>query len=98
MTKTYIVVALRLVLALTMPDAAQAWPGQSSAPPQSIACLENDRRTECNAAVLVRVAVVDKATHARLYAHGAERPTNLQPRTVRSPARDEDPLASMHFE
>ncbi|OAF12933.1 hypothetical protein AYJ54_45120 [Bradyrhizobium centrolobii] len=106
MTRTYIVAAVRLVLSLTMPDAAQAWRGQD---PASIAiaslsattCTEQEARGECHASVLahgIPVALSRKTAQARPHVHGAERPTNSPPPPARFPDHEEDPFASMHFE
>jgi hypothetical protein len=90
MTKPTIVTALRLILALAIAGPAQAWPGQSS----GFRCAWGGEPTECD---VLSVALVHK--HALVHPHirRTERaaiplaPTHL-------PDREEDPLASMHFE
>lgn len=105
MTKIYVAAAFRLVLSLATPNAAQAWSGPASvgiAPPTAIACPENDERTECSSAVVARgmaVALARKAMQPHPYVRrSAQHPTYSPPPPSRSPAHEEDPLASMHFE
>lgn len=88
MTKTSIVAALRIILSLAIAGPAQAWPGQSS----SIDCSWGSEPTECQA---LTMALVHKHAHPHMHRtlHAA---IPLAP-TYRHD-RDEDPLASMHFE
>lgn len=88
MTKTTIVAALRLILSLAIAGPAQAWLGQSS----GIDCTGSSEQTEC--AMLT-------ATLVRMHPHPHMRRTEnaaipLAP--THRPNRNEDPLASMHFE
>ncbi|WP_426419621.1 hypothetical protein [Bradyrhizobium genosp. A] len=90
MTKTSIVAALRIILSLAIAGPAQARPGQSS----SIDCAWGGEPTECQALTIALV-------HKRALAHPHMRRTlhaaiPLAP--THQPDRDEDPLASMHFE
>lgn len=88
MTKTTIVAALRLILSLAIADPAQAWPGQSS----GIDCTGSSEQMECDVltATLVRK---HPHPHMRRTLHAA---IPLAP--THQPDRNEDPLASMHFE
>jgi steroid 5-alpha reductase family enzyme len=90
MTKTSIVAALRIILSLAIAGPAEAWPGQSS----SIDCAWGGEPTECQA---LTMTLVHKHTlahpHMRRTLHAAN---PLAP--THQPGRDEDPLASMHFE
>lgn len=88
MTKTTMVAALRLILSLAIAGPAQAWPGQSS----GIHCTGSSEQMECD---------VLTATLVRKHAHPHLRRTEhaaipLAP--THQPDRNEDPLASMHFE
>lgn len=88
MTKTTIVAALRLILSFAIAGPAQAWPGQSS----GIGCTGSIEQMECD--VLTATLVRKHAhPHIRRTEHAAIplAPTHL-------PDREEDPLASMHFE
>lgn len=88
MTKRTIVAALRLILSLAIAGPAQAWPGQSS----DIDCTGSSEQMECD--VLTATLVRKHAhPHIRRTEHAAL-PLAPTPR----PDRDEDPLASMHFE
>lgn len=88
MTKTSVVAALRIILSLAIAGPAQAWPGQSS----SIDCAWGSEPTECQA---LTMALVHKHAHARM--RRTERAAiPLAP--THQPDRNEDPLASMHFE
>lgn len=90
MTKTIIVTALRLILSLAIGGPAQAWPAQSSA----IDCAWGGEPTECEALI---VALVRK--HGPAHAHIRKADHAVRPLVpMRLPGRDEDPLASMHFE
>jgi hypothetical protein len=90
MTKTIIVSALRLILSLAIAGPAQAWPGQSS----SIGCAWGGESTECEA---LTMALVHK--HALAHPHSRKTEHAAIPLAPpRLPDRDEDPLASMHFE
>lgn len=86
MTKTMIVTALRLMLSLAIGGTAQAWPGQFS----SIDCGSGGEPTECEA--LARKHALAHP-HIRKSEHAA-----IPLARTRLPDRDEDPLASMHFE
>lgn len=88
MTKTSIVASLRIILSLAIAGPAQAWPGQSS----SIDCAWGGEPTECQA---LTMALVHK--HANPHVHRTEHAAiPLAP--THQPDRDEDPVASMHFE
>lgn len=88
MTKTTIVAALRLILSLGVAGPAQAWPGQSS----GINCTGSSEQMECD--VLTATLVRTHAhPHMRRMEHAA---IPLAP--THQPDRNEDPLASMHFE
>lgn len=87
MTKTIIVTALRLILSLAISGPAQAWSAQSS----SLDCAWGSEQAECDA---LTVAMVRKRAPAHSHISKTEHavaPTHL-------PSRDEDPLASIHFE
>lgn len=90
MTKTTIVAALRLILSLAIAGPAQAWPGQSS----GIDCTGSSEQMECD---LLTATLVHKHAlahpHMRRTLHAA---IPLAP--THRPDRNEDPLASMHFE
>ena len=90
MRKTIIVPALRLILSLAIAGPAQAWPEQSS----SIGCAWGDQPTECEA---ITVAPVHKHAPAHLH-HRKTVHAAVPLASSRLPDRDEDPLASMHFE
>jgi hypothetical protein len=101
MTKTTIVTAVRLVLSLAMAGPAQAWPrhpgGAGIAAPSSADCALEAERAECDGLVpihAVSVALIRKPVHPHI--RNAEH-APLPPAT-RLPGREEDPLASMHFE
>ncbi len=101
MTKTTIVTALRLILSLAIAGPAQAWPGQPGgagiASPSGVDCARSDGQTDCNAFVpihAVSIAPIRKPAH--LHIRKAEHAP--LPPTTRLPDREEDPLASMHFE
>lgn len=98
MTKTYISAALRIFLSLTVPGAAHASPWQAlSAPSVRIVCMENDQRTECSAPAFT-VALARRTTPAHPRFRGSEHPATPPSSPTRLLDRDEDPLASMHFE
>ena len=90
MTKAFIVTALRLALSVAIAGPAQAWPGQWS----SIDCASGGEPTECET---LTTALVRKHALAHPHAHKAEH-VAIPPAPSRLPDRDEDPLASMHFE
>jgi hypothetical protein len=103
MTKTTIVTALRLILSLAIASPAQAWPGHpggaGSASPSGVDCAQSDGQTECDALVSIHaasVALIRKPAHPHI--HRIEHATFPLPPTTRLPDREEDPLASMHFE
>ena len=103
MTKTTIVTALRLILSLAIAGPAQAWPGQPGgaglASPSGIDCTRSGGQTECDAIVsihAVSVALMRKPSHPHI--RRTEHATILLPPTTRLPDREDDPLASMHFE
>ena len=90
MTKTIIVSALRLILSLASAGPAQAWPEQSA----GIGCAWGGEPTECEA---LTMALVPK--HALAHPHGRKTEHAVIPfAPSHLPDRDEDPLASMHFE
>jgi hypothetical protein len=90
MTKTSIVAALRIILSLAIAGPAQAWPGQSS----SIDCAWGGEPTDCEA---LTMALVHK--HALVHPHIRKTEHATIPHVpTHQPDRDEDPLASMHFE
>ncbi|MBR0686303.1 hypothetical protein JQ612_09550 [Bradyrhizobium manausense] len=90
MTKTIIATALRVVLSLAIGGPAQAWPGQSS----SIDCAWGSAPGECEA---LTMALVRK--HALVHPHLRKAEHAVIPLVpTHQPDRDEDPLASMHFE
>ncbi|QQO36362.1 hypothetical protein JJC00_12760 [Bradyrhizobium diazoefficiens] len=87
MTKTIIVTALRLILSLAIAGPAQAWSAQSS----GLDCAWSSEQAECDALTVVLLRKHAPAhSHIRKTEH-AVAPTHL-------PDRDDDPLASMHFE
>jgi hypothetical protein len=90
MTKTIIVTALRLILSLAIAGPAQAWPG----PPSGIGCARVGGRTEC-AALTVALAHTHDPAHQHI---GKTEHAAIPLPQMRLPDRDEDPLASMHFE
>ena len=90
MTKTIAVTSLRLILSLAISGPAQAWPEPSSA----IDCAWGGEPRECEA---LSMALAYKHAPARSYVHKAEH-APASPARTRPPDRDEDPLASMHFE
>jgi hypothetical protein len=92
MTKTTIVTALRLILSLAIAGPAQAWPIASPAGPD---CAWDGERTECDA---LAVTLVRKVAPAHPHILKTEHATTLPPSTTRFPEREEDPLASLHFE
>ncbi len=90
MTKTSIVTALRLILSLAIAGPAQAWPEQTS----GIDCAWGGEPTQCEAltmALIHRHALVHPHHRRTEHASILIAPSHL-------PDRDEDPLASMHFE
>lgn len=88
MTKTLISSALPLILSLAIAGPAQAWPGQSA----SIGCAWGGEPTECQALTLVH-------KHALAHPHGRKTEhAAIPPAPSHLGDRDEDPLASMHFE
>lgn len=90
MTKTSIAFALRIIFSLAIAGPAQAWPGDSSI----IDCARGGDPTERETLTMARVhkhALTHR--HIRRTEHAA---ILLAP--TRPPVRDEDPLASMHFE
>ena len=90
MTKTSIVAALWIILSLAIASPAQAWPGQSS----SIDCAWGGEPTDCEALTMALV-------HKHAIAHPHIRKTEhaaIPHAPTHQPDRDEDPLASMHFE
>jgi len=90
MTKTIIVSALRLILSVATAGPAQAWSGQSA----GIGCAWGGEPTECET---LTMALVHK--HALAHPHGRKAGHAAIPlMPSRVPDRDEDPLASMHFE
>ncbi|MET4256191.1 hypothetical protein ABIC09_001119 [Bradyrhizobium sp. S3.12.5] len=90
MTKTSIVAALRIILSLAIAGPARAWPGQLS----SLDCTWGGKHAECEALTMALVRKHALAhPHIRKTEHAAIR---LVP--TRQPDRNEDPLASMHFE
>lgn len=90
MTKTIIVTALRLILSLAIGGPVQAWPGQSPA----IHCARGGEPPECEA---LTTALARKHVPGHAHIRKADRAaTPLAP--TRLPNRDDDPLASMHFE
>ncbi|MDH6260379.1 hypothetical protein [Bradyrhizobium sp. BR13661] len=90
MTKTNIIAALRIILSLAIAGPAQAWPGQSA----SIGCARGGEPTECQT---LTMALGHK--HAPVHPHGRKAEHAAIPRAPSHlPDRDEDPLASMHFE
>jgi|SRR5437870_2165101 hypothetical protein len=99
MTKTTIVTALRLILSLAIAGPAQAWPGQPGgagiAPPSGVDCAWGGERTECDARA---VALVRKHAPAHPHIGKTEHAAIPHPPSTRLPDREEDPLASMHFE
>ena len=88
MTKTIIVTALRLTLSLATAGPAQVLPAQSS----SIDCAWGGEPGQCEA---LTMALVRK--HATAHPPKAERAA-MPPAPTHRPDRDEDPLASLHFE
>jgi len=90
MTKTITLSALRLMLSLAIAGPAHAWPEQSS----SIGCAWGGEPAECEA---LTMALVHKHASAHPHGRNAEHATIPLPPS-RLPDRDEDPLASMHFE
>jgi hypothetical protein len=101
MTKTTIFTALRLILSLAIAGPAQAWPGHPGgagiAAPSSTDCTLGAERAECDGLVpidAVSVALVRKPAHP----HICKTEHAPLPPTTRLPDREEDPLASMHFE
>jgi hypothetical protein len=92
MTKTTIVTAVRLILSLAMAGPAQAWPIAS---PAGADCACGGERTQCDALAPV---LVRKAAPAHPHIRKTEHATIPPPSTTRFPEREEDPLASMHFE
>jgi len=88
MTKTNIIAALRIMLSLAIACPAQAWPGQSS----GIDCAWGGEPGDCEA---LTMALLRK--HALAHPHGRKAEHAVTP-LVSSHLRDEDPLASMHFE
>ena len=90
MTKTRISSALPLILSLAIAGPSQAWPGQSA----SIDCAWGGEPTECQA---LTMALLHK--HALAHAHGRKTEHAAIPLAPSHQGdRDEDPLASMHFE
>ncbi|QQN62925.1 hypothetical protein JIR23_25770 [Bradyrhizobium diazoefficiens] len=82
--------ALRVILSLAIGGPAQAWPGQSSA----VDCAWGGEPTKCEA---LTIALVRKHGAAHAHIRKADHAVMvLAP--MRLPDRDEDPLASMHFE
>lgn len=102
MTKTTIFTALRLVLSLAMAGPVQAWPGPAAVTSlPGVGCVWRDGRTDCGAAASIStipIAHVRKAAapHPRL--RSTEHATTALPPATRLPDRDEDSLATMHFE
>ncbi|WP_426408413.1 hypothetical protein [Bradyrhizobium ganzhouense] len=90
MTKTSIVAALRIILSLAIAGPAQAWPGQSS----SIDCASGGEPTECE---VLTMTLVHQHALARPRIRRTEHAAIPLAPTHR-PDRNEDPLASMHFE
>lgn len=88
MTKTTIVATLRLILSLAIAGPAQAWPGQ----PSSIDCTASSEQTNCD---MLTAALVRKHAHPH-YRRTEHAALPLAP--THRPDRNEDPLASMHFE
>ncbi len=90
MTKTIILSALRLMLSLAIAGPVRAWPEQSA----SIGCARGGEPAECET---LTMALVHK--HALAHPHGRRTENATIPLAPsRLPDRDEDPLASMHFE
>ncbi|MET3907750.1 hypothetical protein ABID59_002091 [Bradyrhizobium sp. S3.3.6] len=90
MTKTSIVAALRIILSLAIAGPARAWPEQSS----SIDCAWRGEQAECEA---LTMALVRKHALAHPHIRKTERAAiPLAP--THQPDRNQDPLASMHFE
>jgi hypothetical protein len=90
MTKTSIVAALRLILSLAIAGPAQAWPEQSP----GIDCAWGGEPTECEALTMTLAHKHALAhSHIRRAGHAA-----IPLASTHQPDRDEDPLASMHFE
>jgi|tagenome__1003787_1003787.scaffolds.fasta_scaffold13940086_1 hypothetical protein len=87
MTKTTIITALRLILSLALAGPAQAWPG--------LDCAWGSEPTECDA---LAVALVREAAPAHPHIRKMTHATIPRPPSTRLPEREEDPLASMHFE
>ena len=103
MTKTTIVTALRLILSLAIAGPAQAWPGDPGgaglASPSGVDRARSDGQADCDALVSIHaasVALIRKPAHPHI--HRTEHATIPLPPTTRLPDREEDPLASMHFE
>ncbi|MGY3234944.1 hypothetical protein ACVMAJ_001834 [Bradyrhizobium sp. USDA 4448] len=91
MTKTMIIItALRLMLSPAIAGPAQAWPGQCS----STACAWGSGPAAGEALTLVLVQRhALPHPHVRKTEHAA-----MPPAPTRLPTRDEDPLASLHWE
>ena len=100
MTTTTVVTALRLILSLAIAGPAQAWPGDpgaSIAAPSSVDCAWGAERVQCDGLVSIHAASVALARkpvhpHIRKTEHAS------LPPTTHLPDREDDPLASMHFE
>ena len=90
MTKTSIIAALRIILSLAIAGPAQAWPGHAS----SIDCAWSCEPTECEA---LAMALIRRHALAHPHVRKAEH-APIPPAQAGLPDRDEDPLASMHFE
>jgi hypothetical protein len=90
MTKTIIAAIARIILSLAIAGPAQAWPGQSS----SLDCAWGGEPTECKALTMALIR-----NHAAAHPHGRKAEPAIMPLApTHQPDRDEDPLASMHFE
>ena len=90
MTKSTIIAALRIILSLAIAGPAQAWPGQSS----RVDCAWGGEPGDCDA---LTMALIRK--HAQAHPHSRKAEHAVMPfAPARQPDRDEDPLASMHFE
>ena len=90
MTKTSIVATLWIILSFAIAGPAQASPGQSS----GIDCAWGGEPTECGPLTMALV-------HKHALAHPQIRKTGhaaIPYAPTHQPDRDEDPLASMHFE
>jgi hypothetical protein len=88
MTKTIIITAL--TLSLTLAGPAQAWPEQAS----SVDCAWGGEPTNCKA---LSMALVHEHALAHSHQRKAEHAT-VPSAPSRLPDRDDDPMASMHFE